>query len=849
MSRTASAAGGAGDARDFPFPGTPYDIQQDFMAALYEAIERGGLGVFESPTGTGKSLSLICGALKWLKDKEQAEDAGFAEAPTAGTAPDAAPVSAECAWVTEFAAKQEEEQRTHERTAAREKLEKRLKRIQAARVAMDDPRSKRFRPATAPTASAAGSEARAGAADADQSDSELLPPDCTSDDEAGNKKDSDSEKEEAEEDEEIAVTKILYCSRTHSQLSQFVREIQASPYRDVRVVALGSRQTLCVNDTVRALGSLSAMNDKCLDLQEKKKKGCPFMSKSGVSAFSDRVLARVQDIEQLVVEGRRAAACPYYGSRRALAAAEVVVMPYNILLHESTREAVGVPLDGNVVIIDEAHNLLDTICSIHSHDVTLSVLRLALSQLTAYFEKYKGRLRPRNQRYIQQILFVLNKLNLRLQGKASEDGLATVNTFLFECSIDNINLFKLKKYFDQSEISKKVLGFACKHIPTVVGASSHVSALSIVEAFLTTLTNADADGRIVIQQLSGDIDEPRIKYVLLNPANHFVDILSRARAVIVAGGTMAPVSDLLQSLLISTRPPVSLFSCGHIVPPEHILPFALPLGPSGRAFNFSYQQRDDEMVLELGRAIANLLAVIPDGVVVFFPSYDFEQRVHALWQGAGILAKMQAKKHVLREPRRGGSTDNILREYSRCVDDHTDGRTGALLLCVVGGKLSEGINFKDRLGRGVIMVGLPYPNMKSPELKEKMRYLDTRTPGSTEPFQCYERGGLTRIAATTQDAGKAHYENLCMKAVNQSIGRAIRHRGDYAVIVLVDERYTTPRVQTRLPAWIRQSVKEFPTFGPALAATARFFRERVASQAAIAAIAAPTPAAPAPAPV
>ena len=53
---------------NFKFPFEPYSIQVDFMKQLYETIETKKIGIFESPTGTGKSLSIICSALQWLKD-------------------------------------------------------------------------------------------------------------------------------------------------------------------------------------------------------------------------------------------------------------------------------------------------------------------------------------------------------------------------------------------------------------------------------------------------------------------------------------------------------------------------------------------------------------------------------------------------------------------------------------------------------------------------------------------------------------------------------------------------------------------------------------------------------------
>lgn len=56
-------------------------------------------------------------------------------------------------------------------------------------------------------------------------------------------------------------------------------------------------------------------------------------------------------------------------------------------------------------------------------------------------------------------------------------------------------------------------------------------------------------------------------------------------------------------------------------------------------------------------------------------------------------------------------------------------------------------------------------------------------------------------------AGQRFYEGLCLKAVNQCIGRAVRHRNDYATVILLDQRYSRTATKNALPDWIRRSLQ------------------------------------------
>jgi chromosome transmission fidelity protein 1 len=148
---------------------------------------------------------------------------------------------------------------------------------------------------------------------------------------------------------------IFYCSRTHSQLTQFVNElnrVKLSPSlprqqsvldnyvkvgnedigldEGIKHLSLGSRKALCINSTVLSLGNATAINERCLDLQKPgiaAERKCPYLPSGENEAvlldFRDHTLAAVRDIEDTAKIGKQLGICPYYASRSVIKYSEV----------------------------------------------------------------------------------------------------------------------------------------------------------------------------------------------------------------------------------------------------------------------------------------------------------------------------------------------------------------------------------------------------------------------------------------------------------------------------------------------------------------------------------------------
>lgn len=387
--------------------------------------------------------------------------------------------------------------------------------------------------------------------------------------------------------------------------------------------------------------------------------------------------------------------------------------------------------------------------------------------------------------------------------------------------VDQINLFKLIKYLQESKLARKVESYAI-HTSTPPTSQltkssppkpeSTTPVLHHISSLLSALTHPSREGRLFFSKPpdSPEADSITLKFLLLDPSSHFQEIVSEARAVILAGGTMSPMSDYTSHLFpYLPLASITTLSCGHVIPKSNLVAWNLSSGPSGKEaeFEFTYKNRGNgEMMDELGRAMLNICTVVPDGVVVFFPSYAYLETVTSHWtrapsseagQGAkSIWQRLEAKKMLFREKKDSG-VENVLEEYGKAID----AGKGGLLLSVVGGKMSEGINFSDRLGRCVVIVGLPFPNIASAEWKAKIEYIESTTLARLEAEL-----GREEAMKKAKEQGREFYENACMRAVNQSVGRAIRHREDYAAIVMIDKRFGNERVQGKLPAWIREGM-------------------------------------------
>lgn len=532
--------------RDFAFPYPPYDIQLKLMNVIYDSIDSGKISIVESPTGTGKSLSIICSILKWKSDFKQKELNGLT--------------------------KKIENLKLSLKTNGNDSMdwiEEQLKQISSKNEINDlNGKLEQFAKHEEYCKTVKRNVSRCKHVNREQivsnkRQTDLCDIDCDDDYDLIVQFDENDPLIEDAKDGNFYRPKVYYCSRTHSQLAQFISEIKKTKYakavESIMMVPLGSRVNYCINPAVNRHTNSNIVNEKCNELQNSKKK-CPLYKHSLMPQLRDEILANIQDIEEIVTKGKKISTCPYFTSRQSIAEAEIVVLPYQILLHKGTRESFGLDLKDSIVIIDEAHNLLETISSVYSVEISASQIASLQKYVTLYISKYYSRFNPLNLMYLKQLMFILKRLLNFIQTTDPKQQSWNPLDFLLKLEIENLNIYKLIQFIDQSRIASKLHMFSLKPPESVETKKSKISGtleflsryskkepavktpsesvdakpeleslntntIHSVKEFLLSLKSYDLDGKVLLNKNSNEPDQSCLKYVLLNPSSHFKVIL------------------------------------------------------------------------------------------------------------------------------------------------------------------------------------------------------------------------------------------------------------------------------------------------------------------------------------
>jgi Fanconi anemia group J protein len=643
---------------------------------------------------------------------------------------------------------------------------------------------------------------------------------------------------------EVTYRKIYFCTRTHSQIAQVVQELkQCHPtYVDnIEMCILGSRSQLCINAKANKKSDIhrnsSTVNDLCQSLL--RQNGCSFANSWGI----ERVIASTcrgstWDIEDLVSAGKKSKGCPYYVSRATLDRARIIFAPYNYILDARCRNMLDIDVKDAVIVFDEGHNIADACRSAASVDVSLIWLRTLKTQLDITNNREVGHASAYKSLYglVMSIYNWMEDLITRLtpddyhQGNNVWSGVELLDLLVLSPEI--IMMYKL--HFEsitseEKEASRRIIhseitateskyNFGENNFASEVESSSRLNEASLillgsvlgVFEYMVCDSCRNIGAYKVVLEYDKLLKDHTLHIWCLNAEVTFGELAHKARSIILTSGTLSPMDSYAQEL--GTVFDISL-EAGHVINVESQI-FSRAVSCCAKTpLLCTYQNYDNALFHEaVGRVVLNVSKVTPGGTLVFFPSYSLLNTSYSNWTENGFLDELRSLGvpcKLFIEPRNTKDLEVDLKQFYQEIDDGKK----AIFLSVCRGKVSEGINFSDDYARSVIIVGIPYPSTQDCFIKLMRQYQDEK-----------------REVNKSNLDGETWYTQQAFRAINQSIGRCIRHKNDYGAIIFCDTRFASKTVNSSLSKWIRSSVINVQHFEDILVSLSSFFEGKKISQ-------------------
>ncbi|XP_011503103.1 PREDICTED: Fanconi anemia group J protein homolog [Ceratosolen solmsi marchali] len=747
------------------FPITPYKSQISVMNAVIKGCKNNENCLLESPTGSGKTLALLCAALAW--------QAHFVKAASTSR--------------TVVRIRSNEGQPSHARDLPRrtERLSELTYIICAAGCDFLQHRRRMHMAVIIKNA--------------------MLNAHYTLSEYITSLQDDKNPKENVK----LRIPRIFYSSRTHKQIEQVIREFKKTAYAHIPMTVLSSREHSCIQSFSKGISKTQL----CNDLLDPRNKGeCIYYNnkhKIGThTELSQHGFETPWDIEDLVELGREKKACPYFAAKSLMLDSHIIFSDILLIVSHYRFNQMQINLTGDVVIIDEGHNIEDICREIGSYIFREDHLNEAIKDCNTVY-----RARP-NKAYdsISQYLTTLNTLisDQDLQSPINPYEETTSTFWNGEETWMLFNTYKLaddaySEFISDSEqaisdyramkedmklpsrkkdnVAITTINFATvKLLEQLKDALNYVKSPESNMSYRCTISQAHHQESKVSDGLWTRVKDGKrlrsLKFMCMNAAVVFDKLRKGTRCLILASGTLSPTTSFEGEL--GTRF-LHKVHANHVIAKDQVYVRAIPRGPTGVKLRATYQNiqtlpfKDD-----LGKLIGEVCQCIPHGILCFFSSYSALRSNVERWQDTDQWEDFFRCKRVFVEPRQHHELEETMGEYREAVDSG-----GALLLAVFRGKVAEGIDFSDNFARCVITIGIPFAVQNDPEVKLKREYNDVNQ----------DKGLLL---------GREWYTVQAYRALNQALGRCIRHKNDWGAILLVDERLQSKESDSYLSKWIRE---------------------------------------------
>ncbi|ATZ56603.1 hypothetical protein BCIN_13g04400 [Botrytis cinerea B05.10] len=631
--------------------------------------------------------------------------------------------------------------------------------------------------------------------------------------------------------------KLIYCSRTMSEIEKALAELKAlMKYRaeqlghqeDFRGLGLTSRKNLCLHPSVKREKSGAVVDARCRSLtagfvKEKKERGedvpvCIYHDNLDLLEPHNLIPNGVWTLDGIMRYGEEHKQCPYFTSRRMMSFCNVIIYSYHYLLDPKIAERVSKELSKDcIVVFDEAHNIDNVCIESLSTDITDDSLRRA----TRGAMNLESRISDLRDSDSEKLKDEYAKLVEGLRGAdeaRAEDAFmsnpALPDDLLKEAVPGNIRRAEhfvvfLKRFIEYLKtrmkvrqvisetpasflahlkeytyIEKKPLRFCAERLTSLVRTLELTNIedyqpLQEVATFATLVATYEKGFLLILEPYESDTAEvpnPVLHFTCLDAAIAIKPVFERFSSVIITSGTISPLEMYPKMLnfecVVQESYPMTLAR-------RSFLPMIVTRGSDQVAISSGFQVRNEPAVVRnYGNLLTEMSKLTPDGMVVFFPSYLYMESIISMWQGMGILDEVWKYKLILVETPDAQETSLALETYRTAC---CNGR-GAILLCVARGKVSEGIDFDHQYGRTVLCIGVPFQYTESRILKARLEFL-------RETYRIRENDFLSFDA---------------MRHAAQCLGRVLRGKDDYGIMVLADRRFLKKR--TQLPKWINQAI-------------------------------------------